>query len=164
MKSTRVAYTLWALGIFGCLGLHRFYLGKKWTGCLWLVSGGLLGIGAIIDFISLEEQVNYYNKLALLNKMAFRPIEVASTRELNEPHRKPEIVTNIGSDPIAPLPMAGLEAIYLPSGQKGGESPKPICPYCWTVLEHKPQRKTKCPFCRKQIIFVPNKHYSPIVC
>lgn len=36
---------------FGVLGIHRFYLGKVGTGLLWLFTGGLFGIGAIVDFI-----------------------------------------------------------------------------------------------------------------
>jgi len=44
--SLTIGYVLW---LFGFLGAHRFYYGKKWTGLLWLLTGGLLGIGWIID-------------------------------------------------------------------------------------------------------------------
>lgn len=42
------------LAIFlGELGIHRFYVGKVWTGILYLCTVGLFGIGWIIDIISL---------------------------------------------------------------------------------------------------------------
>lgn len=44
--SLTVGYILW---LFGFLGAHRFYYGKKWTGLLWLLTGGLLGIGWLVD-------------------------------------------------------------------------------------------------------------------
>jgi TM2 domain-containing membrane protein YozV len=49
MKSTAVAYLLWFIFGFGILGIHRFYTGNVVSGIIWFFTGGLFGIGAIID-------------------------------------------------------------------------------------------------------------------
>jgi len=54
----------WILLTFlGVFGLHRFYLGKLGTGLLWLLTGGLLGIGWLCDFCTLNSQVDERNRL-----------------------------------------------------------------------------------------------------
>ena len=53
----------WLLQTFlGPFGIHRFYLGKVWTGILWLLTGGLFGIGWLYDFFTLNAQVDEYNR------------------------------------------------------------------------------------------------------
>ncbi|MCO6457073.1 MAG: TM2 domain-containing protein [Pirellulaceae bacterium] len=49
------------LTFFGLLGAHRFYLGKIGTGILYLLTGGLLGMGWLYDLWTLNEQVHLYN-------------------------------------------------------------------------------------------------------
>ena len=61
MYSTVIAYILWLFSGFGALGFHRFYLGKIPTGLLWMFTGGLLGVGAIYDLITLPLQVRQAN-------------------------------------------------------------------------------------------------------
>jgi TM2 domain-containing membrane protein YozV len=66
MYSKGLAYLLWAVGGFGALGLHRFYLGKIPSGILWACTGGLLGIGSIVDLLTLGRQVDEANALRLM--------------------------------------------------------------------------------------------------
>lgn len=56
-----IAYLLWFVSGFGALGFHRFYLGKNGTGLLWMVTGGLGGLGCIYDLVTLPNQVREAN-------------------------------------------------------------------------------------------------------
>ena len=52
----------WILQTFlGPLGVHRFYMGKIWTGLLWLCTGGLFLIGYLYDYCTLNGQIDEIN-------------------------------------------------------------------------------------------------------
>ena len=52
----------WILLTFlGVLGLHRLYMGKILTGLLYLVTGGLFGLGVLYDFLTLNGQISEIN-------------------------------------------------------------------------------------------------------
>ncbi|MCT4613651.1 MAG: TM2 domain-containing protein [Marinifilaceae bacterium] len=51
-KSSKSYIVCLLLCVFlGSFGVHRFYVGKLWTGLLMLVTFGGLGIWLVIDFI-----------------------------------------------------------------------------------------------------------------
>ncbi|SEM62515.1 TM2 domain-containing protein [Halomonas caseinilytica] len=55
-----INYSLaWLLLTFlGALGIHRFYQGKWLTGILYLCTLGLLGLGVLYDFWTLNDQIS----------------------------------------------------------------------------------------------------------
>lgn len=61
MKRNLIAYLLWFVGGLGILGLHRFYLGRWVTGLIWLLTGGVFFIGALIDLFLIPEMVQVEN-------------------------------------------------------------------------------------------------------
>ncbi|NRA64869.1 MAG: TM2 domain-containing protein [Pseudobacteriovorax sp.] len=55
----------WVLLTFlGLLGVHRMMMGKWGTGLLYLISGGIFGLGYIYDFFTLNEQIDELNRTA----------------------------------------------------------------------------------------------------
>lgn len=79
MKSTAVAYLLWILGGFGVLGLHRFYLGRWVTGLIWLFTGGLFFVGAVVDLFLIPGMVRLENLARqLLAQAAWRSSPAAA--------------------------------------------------------------------------------------
>lgn len=56
-RSLSTAYLFWLPSLFGVAGLHRFYLGKPISGLVFLLTGGLFGIGTIYDAITMGAQV-----------------------------------------------------------------------------------------------------------
>lgn len=58
-------YTVgWVLLTFlGIFGVHRFYIGKWFTGLLYLFTCGLFLVGIIYDYWTLNEQISQRNRL-----------------------------------------------------------------------------------------------------
>ncbi|BCA79220.1 TM2 domain-containing protein [Desulfuromonas sp. AOP6] len=53
----------WILLTFlGFFGVHRMYMGKWITGIVYLLTGGLFGLGYIYDYWTLNEQIALINR------------------------------------------------------------------------------------------------------
>ena len=54
----------WLLLTFlGLFGLHRMYMGKWFSGFLYLLTGGILGFGYLYDFWTLNDQITVINRV-----------------------------------------------------------------------------------------------------
>lgn len=62
-KPGKIDYNLcWILLTFlGFFGVHRFYMGKWVSGLIWLLTGGLLTIGYLYDYWTLNDQISEVN-------------------------------------------------------------------------------------------------------
>ncbi|MFT5587004.1 MAG: TM2 domain-containing membrane protein YozV [Cognaticolwellia sp.] len=60
-RETPTAYILWVASWFGIAGLHRLYLGRIGSGLIWLFTGGLCGIGTIVDAFLMPGMVDDAN-------------------------------------------------------------------------------------------------------
>lgn len=53
----------WLLLTFlGIFGIHRMYMNKWFTGIIYLFTGGLLGLGYLYDFWTLNDQITMLNR------------------------------------------------------------------------------------------------------
>jgi TM2 domain-containing membrane protein YozV len=62
-RSGPVDYTVaWVLLTFlGFLGIHRMYMGKWLIGIVYLLTGGIFGLGYLYDFWTLNDQITVIN-------------------------------------------------------------------------------------------------------
>jgi TM2 domain-containing membrane protein YozV len=52
----------WILLTFlGLFGIHRLYMGKWFSGIIYLLTGGIFGLGYIYDFWTLNDQISLIN-------------------------------------------------------------------------------------------------------
>ncbi|MEM9482638.1 MAG: TM2 domain-containing protein [Cyanobacteria bacterium P01_F01_bin.116] len=56
-KKVQKAYIFWLLFFLGISGAHRFYLGRRFSGTLYLLTFGFFGIGQIVDLFLLPSLV-----------------------------------------------------------------------------------------------------------
>lgn len=61
-RDVGVAYLLWLPMLFGISGLHRFYSGRYISGFIWLITGGLCGVGQVIDLLFIPRMIEDHNQ------------------------------------------------------------------------------------------------------
>ncbi len=62
-RTGSIDYTVaWCLHLFlGMFGVHRIYMGKIFSGILFLLTAGLFGVGYVYDTLTLNEQIEELN-------------------------------------------------------------------------------------------------------
>lgn len=98
MKSKGIAYLLWFF--FGWAGIHRFYVGKVFSGVIYLLTFGVFGIGCLVDLFLLGGYVDTYNALHMA-KVGMSCNNMNSTNN---------IVINIPGQAQAPTPNSQASA------------------------------------------------------
>lgn len=56
------AYALWFGWFLGLAGIHRLYAGRWASGVLWLLTGGLCGVGQVIDLFFIPRMIDDHNQ------------------------------------------------------------------------------------------------------
>jgi TM2 domain-containing membrane protein YozV len=71
---------------WGFLGIHRFYLGRHISGVIWLLTGGLLGLGLFFDIFLTGAYTRFWNE----DHKDLRPaLRYAGSRRAESPDRSP---------------------------------------------------------------------------
>lgn len=73
-RDSGTGYLLWALCLIGICGIHRFYLDKPVSAIIWFVTGGLCGLGQLVDLFILPGMVREKNlELAAIAAQHYLP-------------------------------------------------------------------------------------------
>jgi hypothetical protein len=112
-KSLRDSYILAFAGFLGFAGLHRFYLGKPFSGFLWFITGGLAGLGTIYDLLTLPEQVEQVNRRREL-EYRLDAEDYTRTAHISGSYASDAAYRNAGPEPRRERPQArSLEHLAL---------------------------------------------------
>jgi len=111
--STSTAFLLWLACALGFCGIHRFYLGRTWTGVLYLFTFGLFGVGQLVDLIRLRHMVSGEN----LKREAFRALDEKRALTPGRVPLLPPASDVAPADVLESLRMKLLEAAARRNGQ-----------------------------------------------
>jgi len=83
MERKQTSYLLWLTIFLGFGGLHRLYNGKIASGVLWLLTGGLFGVGQIVDLLLIPDMVDEHELKRRARGLLYDPAQPAITQTLS---------------------------------------------------------------------------------
>ena len=104
-----IGFALWCLIFVGLGGLHRIYMGKYGTGILYLLTGGLFGVGQFVDLFRMRRLIadsNVREGYALHPRVAQQMLMGQQTSPASAPAKRTK-----------PLRIQLLEAAIVRGGQ-----------------------------------------------
>eukprot|EP00727_Mastigamoeba_balamuthi_P004893 m51a1_g14401 hypothetical protein (189) ;mRNA; r:378737-379303 len=129
--SLGTAYVFWGVGLCGTCGFQRFYINDTGMGLLYFFTGGLCGVGALLDICLLPgavERANARSRPATVivnNAPAAAPVTVTMTNVYAAPAPQQPVVYAQPGQPVyaqpgqpvyAAPPQAG-QPVYVQPGQ-----------------------------------------------
>lgn len=112
MKSTTTAYLLWFF--LGAFGAHKFYLNKIGIGVLYFFTGGIFGIGLLIDLFTLGGQVDSANMMMQMKQGMFSGGGGGNNSQ--------NIVVNVASPAHAPAAPVAAAPSALPTKSNAAQA------------------------------------------
>ena len=61
-RNVGLAYLMWLPCLVGLHGMHRFYAGRWVSGLVWLLTGGICGLGSVVDLFFIPRMVHDHNE------------------------------------------------------------------------------------------------------
>lgn len=113
-RNPGMAYLLLAMSMFGVAGLHRFYLGRPFTGLLWLITWGLFGVGTLADLFYVPLMTESENRrLGLDSQGRALPTPGPHRAALPRPEPSPTELAVVNHAPPLRPPAVSVEQAIL---------------------------------------------------
>jgi serine/threonine protein kinase len=124
---------MWALllsagGLLGFCGLQRFYVGKIGTGILWFLTGGIFGIGQIIDVIMIL--VGQFKDRYGLPLVVWQDETVSETQKQGPTAKPPAAERDIAAAKDRPA-----ETVQAAAAEDSPARPAPVAPTTTVLYE-----------------------------
>eukprot|EP00727_Mastigamoeba_balamuthi_P008967 m51a1_g4693 hypothetical protein (152) ;mRNA; f:199706-200161 len=129
------AYVLWGVGACGACGFQRCYIGESCMGALYFLTGGLCGIGALVDLCLLPGAVERANArlrpaTVVVNNAApasSAPVSITMTNVYAAPPQAPQQPVYVQQPVVQPMYVQQpvVQPVYVQQPQPVYAAPVP---------------------------------------